>query len=192
MAFDDGGTRLLARVRNTVRGGGYVTPPDAPDRKKGGVVRDWRWAWLFPAGRQRTDRMTGRRHRHHVCGTTIQRAVAEAAKRAGLSTRVTPQTLRHSFATQLLRNGYDIHTVEELSGHRDVSTTMGYVPRRRCDGGRGCAESVGYRAAACRLEARDPWPRCSAPIGLYSARRRPTWLGSRSRFLTDCPAQLAR
>lgn len=116
-----------AHLRDVQRGGGYVVLPDAFDRKSPTAARDWRWAWVFPAAREYRDGRTGQRRRHHVFDTTIQRAVADAAREAGLTKRVTPQTLRHSFATQLLKSGHDVRTVQELMGHRDLSTTMRYL-----------------------------------------------------------------
>ena len=99
------------------------------------AVRDWRMAWLFPAARSHIHRPTGQRRRHHIHATTLQRAVAAAARSAGLVRRVTPRTLRHTFAMHLLRSGSDVRVVQELLGHRDLSTTMEYLSW--VDGGSG-------------------------------------------------------
>ena len=113
--------------RDLERGWGTVAVPDALDRKLPGAPRDWAWQWVFPATRPHRDRETGNARRHHLHETVLQRAVREAAERAGITPRVTCHALRHSFATQLLESGYDNRTIQELLGHRDVSTTMTYT-----------------------------------------------------------------
>ncbi len=117
----------LWHQREVSRGRGYLPLPEALARKLPGAVRDWRWAWVFPAARDTWDGALRRSVRYPVHPTTVQRAIAAAARRAGINKRVTAHTFRHSFATQLLRSGYDIRTVQELLGHVDVSTTMVYL-----------------------------------------------------------------
>ncbi len=119
-------SRLL-HLQDRARGGGYIPLPDALATKLPGALLDWRWTWVFPAARTFCDVRSGRRMRYHVHHTTVQRAITAAAHASGINKRVSAHTFRHSFATHLLRAGYDIRTVQELLGHRDVSTTMVYL-----------------------------------------------------------------
>jgi integron integrase len=121
----------LARVRrlhtrDLAQGGGKAPLPHAFERKSPGAARDWAWQYVFPAQRRYQD-PGGELRRHHLHESVVQRAVRIATLEAGITKRVTCHSLRHSFATQLLQDGYDIRTVQELLGHRDVATTMIYT-----------------------------------------------------------------
>ena len=109
------------------RGLGRAALPYALARKYCDADREWGWQYVFPASGYYRDRETGLDHRHHLHETIIQREVKAAARRAGVTKLATPHVFRHSFATELIRAGYDIRTVQELLGHQDVSTTMIYV-----------------------------------------------------------------
>jgi integron integrase len=117
----------VTHERDLAAGYGQVELPHALARKYPNAGREWCWQYVFPQEHRWVNSRSGEQGRHHVHESLVQKAIKQAVREVGLAKRVTSHTFRHSFATHLLADGYDIRTVQELLGHKDVRTTMIYT-----------------------------------------------------------------
>jgi integrase len=181
--------------RDRAAGRGAVSLPGGFHLKSPSAAFDVRWQWVFPATRFYRDPASDRWVRHHLHQTVVQRAVVDAGRRAGVSKRVTCHTFRHSFATHLLEAGYDIRTVQELLGHRDLKTTMLYthVLNRGGRGVRSPLDSLpldglipdGRAGAGPGGEPTGSTHVMSAAVDSITPGRKFNWGNANPRFRTD-------
>ena len=146
----------LLHEQDLARGLGQVPLPHALNRKYPNASREFRWQYVFPAKQLFRNPQTGEQGRYHVHESLLQRAIKHAADSAGIHKRVTPHTFRHNFATHMLEAGYDIRTVQELLGHRCLTTTMMYthvMSKER----RGIVSPLDMRFAGNAPIRRDGW-----------------------------------
>jgi integron integrase len=144
--------------RDLQAGFGRVQLPDALARKYPNANREWGWQWVFPASRICHDPRFGEPQRYHIHESVLQKAIHAAARAAEITKPVGPHTMRHCFATHLLAAGYDIRTVQELLGHRDIKTTMIYLHVLNRGG-------YGVQSPADHLLAGYPSPVSPPPAG---------------------------